>query len=257
MIAGIGFALVSGPLGSLMLWRRLAFFGDTLAHSALSGVALGFALHMMPLVGVLIVSLTIAVTLGLIRHRTSISLDTLLAIISHSALAVGLIFFSVLKGVKLELSSYLFGEILAVNKNDILQIYIGGGCILAAIIMNWSKFLMISISEELAASTGIHVMRTRVLFMILMALTIAIALKIIGALLMTALLIIPAATSRIFSKSPEQMAFFGSVLSILAVILGIQGSLYTNTPTTPTIVVSALGIFIATIIIFNLTKRKN
>ncbi len=245
LAAGIALALVAGPLGSVVVWRRMAYFGDTLAHAALLGVALAVAADKLPMVGVGIIGVLIAVLLFWLEKQRELSTDTLLGILSHSALALGLIVLSVIQaqGFNINLMSYLFGDLLAVDQSDLMLIY--GSVVLILLVFSQilSPLISISVNEELARVDGVAVEKVRFVFMILLALVIAVALKVVGILLITALLIIPAATARLFSKSPKQMVLMSVMVSVVAVVLGLFSSLSWDFPTGPAIVVSASFLF--------------
>lgn len=245
LAAGFALALVVGPLGSVVVWRRMAYFGDTLAHAALLGVALAIAAEQLPIVGVGVIGVSIAVLLFWLEKQRDLSTDTLLGILSHSALALGLIVLSVIQaqGFNINLMSYLFGDLLAVNQSDLVLMYGSVFIILGVFSQILSPLISISVNEELARVDGIAVEKIRFVFMILLAMVIAVALKVVGILLITALLIIPAATARIFSKSPRQMVLLSVLMAIVAVVLGLYSSLSWDFPTGPAIVVSASCLF--------------
>ena len=245
LAAGIALALVVGPLGSVVVWRRMAYFGDTLAHAALLGVALAIAAEQLPMLGVGLVGVLLAVLLFWLEKQGDLSTDTLLGILSHSALALGLIVLSVIQtqGFNINLMSYLFGDLLAVGVFDLVLMYGSVVIILLVFSQILSPLISISVNEELARIDGIAVEKIRFIFMILLALVIAVALKVVGILLITALLIIPAATARLYSKSPKQMVMLSVLVAIAAVVLGLLVSLGWDFPTGPAIVVSASLLF--------------
>lgn len=245
LAAGIALALVVGPLGSVVVWRRMAYFGDTLAHAALLGVALAVAADQLPMAGVALIGVLIAVILFWLEKQRDLSTDTLLGILSHSALALGLIVLSVIQtqGFNINLMSYLFGDLLAVNQSDLMLMYGSVAIILLVFSQILSPLISMSVNEELARVDGVAVEKIRFIFMILLALVIAVALKVVGILLITALLIIPAANARLFSKSPKQMVLMSVLMAIIAVVLGLYSSLNWDFPTGPAIVVSASLLF--------------
>ena len=253
LAAGIALALVVGPLGSVVVWRRMAYFGDTLAHAALLGVALAVAAEQLPMTGVVLIGVLIAVLLFWLEKQRELSTDTLLGILSHSALALGLIVLSVIQsqGFNINLMSYLFGDLLAVNQSDLVLMYGSAFIILLVFSRLLSPLISISVNEELARVDGVAVEKVRFVFMILLALVIAVALKVVGILLITALLIIPAATARLFSKSPRQMVVTSIVISVIAVVLGLYSSLSWDIPTGPAIVVSASCLFFVSRIVLS------
>lgn len=249
LIAGVGIALCVGPLGCFVVWRRMAYYGDTMAHSALLGVALSFLFDFSLSIGVFVVALLVSfILMGLQRHK-SLPTDSLLGILSHSSLAIGLVLVAFMSWVRIDLEAYLFGDILAVSKSDIATIYIGGFLILSALAYMWRDLLAATLSEDLALVEGFHPDRSKLVFMVLMAGVVAIAIKIVGILLITALLIIPPATARRFSSTPETMAVLACVFGSIAVLIGLGGSLEFDTPSGPSIVVAAMILFGVTLIV--------
>ncbi len=248
LIAGIGVALTAGPLGCFVVWRRMAYFGDTMAHSALLGVALSLFFQINLLIAVFGVAVVVSLLLLALQRRQSLSADALLGILSHSALAIGLVLVAFMTWVRIDLIAFLFGDILAVTRTDIALIWGGGVLVLAALVRLWRPLIASTVSEDVAEAEGMKPAQTRLLFMLLMALVIAIAMKIVGIMLITALLIIPAATARRFSASPELMAVLASLIGALAVIGGLFGSLSYDTPSGPSIVVAALLLFILSLL---------
>ncbi len=248
LIAGIGVALVTGPLGCFIVWRRMAYFGDTISHSALLGVALSFLLNINLMLGIFGVAVIVAASLMLLQQRHSLSSDVLLGILSHSTLALGLVIVAFMSWIRVDLMAFLFGDILSVSKQDLLFIYIGGLMVLGMLAYIWRPLLAVTVSEDLARAEGINPTIPRIIFMLLLAIVIAIAMKIIGVLLITALLIIPAATARRFAKTPVAMATIASICGVLAVTAGLFGSLKLDTPSGPSIVVAGLIIFLISLI---------
>ena len=244
IVAGLGVAAVTGPLGCFMVWRRLAYFGDSLAHSALLGVALGIMLGIDLTLGILATVFILATLLVLLQNRSRLASDTLLGIMSHGSLAIGLVVLSFFQSVRIDLMGYLFGDILAVSATDIAWI-LGGGCITLILLARiWQPLLLLTVHEGLAQAEGVPVTRIRLLYVLLVALVVALGMKVVGILLMTALLIIPAAAARQISRTPEAMAIYASLIGGLAVTAGLSGSLTWDTPAGPSVVVAALLIFV-------------
>ena len=243
LVGGLGVALVVGPFGSFVVWRRLAYFGDTLAHSALLGVALGFLLEINLTLGILVVCQVLAALLFFGQRQKQLSSDTLLGILSHGALSVGLVALVFMETVRVDLMAYLFGDILAIGKADLYWIYFGGGGALAGLMLLWKPLLAITIHEDLARIEGVPVDRINCGFLGLVALVVAIMMKIVGLLLVTSLLIIPAATARRFARNPEQMAIFASLIGCFAVLGVLFGSYRWDTPAGPSIVIAACVLF--------------
>lgn len=256
LIAGAAVALVAGPFGCLIVWRRMAYFGNTMAHSALLGAVLAVLLEVDAMLGVFVVAAAVALALVLLRRWTTLAEDSLLGILAHATLALGLVLAALLVWVRIDLIAYLFGDILAVSRLDIAIVTGGGALLLGALALVWRPLLAATVSTELAAAEGMHPERARIVFMVLMAALIAIAMKIIGILLITSLLIIPAATARRFAHGPEQMAAVAAGLGVLAVVGGLFGSLRLDTPSGPSIVVAALALFLASLVVPRLSPAE-
>ena len=256
LLGGIGVALLAGPLGCFIVWRRLAYFGDTLSHSALLGVAMALLLDMNITVTVFIISVVVSMLLIFLQRRASLSSDALLGLLAHSTLAVGLLVLAFMTWVRVDLMGLLFGDILAITVMDIAIIWIGGLTVLVFISFIWKPLLASTVSYEIAVAEGLRPDLANFLFMVLMAGVIAISMKIVGVLLITALLIIPAATARRFSGNPEIMAEMASILGAASVWLGLEGSLKWDTPAGPSIVVAALAFFIISVLPLPKFKRQ-
>ena len=248
LLAGAGVALIAGPLGCFIVWRRMAYFGDTMAHSALLGVALSVLFDVNITLGVFVVATFGALALIMMQRRAPLSSDALLGILSHLMLALGIVIVAMMTWLRIDLMAFLFGDILAVSWTDIVVVYAGGALILAFLIFIWRPLLAGTVSSELAAAEGLHPERARIIFMLLMAAVIAIAMKIVGILLITSLLIIPAAAARRFAPTPEMMAVLAAIIGVIAVCVGLFGSLTWDTPSGPSIVVAAAMIFLLSLL---------
>ena len=246
-LAGIGVAIIAAPLGCFVIWRRLAYFGDTLAHGALLGVALGILLNINPVTTVFVGSSTIALLLLALQKRVLIASDSLLGLLSHATLALGLVVISFMTWVRIDINALLFGDILSVSRLDILLIVGAGAVILTILSYFWSPLFATTVNRELAQAEGINTRATELIFMLLLAATIAIAMEIVGILLITALLIIPAAAARRIASGPESMAFIATAIGVVSVAGGLGGSFRFDTPSGPSIVVAALLIFLVTL----------
>ena len=246
VLAGIGLALVTGPTGCFIVWRRLAYFGETIAHSALLGVAIAILTDLHLAVGIFAVAAVIVLAMFYLERRDSLPTDTLLGLFSHGGLALGIVLLSFFPGMRLDLHALLFGDILAVSRLDLAAIWIGGAAGLAVLWWIWRPLLAATVSTELAAVAGLRPERARLIFGVLLAAVIAASIKIVGVLLIVALLIVPAATVRRFASSPEKMAAGAAAMGILAVTGGLFASATLDTPSGPSIVVAALALFILT-----------
>ena len=232
-LGGIGVALIAGPLGSFIVWRRMAYFGDTLAHSALLGVAVGILLGVNTTASVILVCTAIAVLLVLLQNQRYLAGDTLLGILAHSSLSLGMVVIAILATLRIDLISLLFGDILAISRADLLWIYAGGAAALGVLAFIWRPLLAVTVHEDLARVEGVPVVAVRLVFMLLIGVVIGFALKIVGILLITSLLIIPAATARRFATTPEQMAVLAALVGSIAVLGGLSGSWVWDTPQRP------------------------
>jgi zinc transport system permease protein len=248
VLAGIGVALVAGPLGCFIVWRRLAYFGDTLSHAALLGVALAFLFEINITLAVFAVSACVSIALLLLQKRATLSSDALLGLLAHSALALGLVVLAFMTWVRMDLMGFLFGDILAVSRIDVGIIWLGGAIVLVILALIWRPFFAATVNRELAEAENMNPDRANIIFMLLMAAVIAISMKIVGVLLITAMLIIPAAAARRFASGPEQMAILAAVIGAASVVGGLFGSLEWDTPAGPSIVVAALGLFVLSIL---------
>ncbi len=244
LLAGVGVAAVAGPLGAFVVWRRMAYFGDTLAHSALLGIALGILADINLNLAVVLCCLLLSLLLVSLQRKRLIATDTLLGIMAHSALSLGMVAISFLPDVRIDLTGYLFGDLLAVTREDLYWIYGGGALVVGLLIKLWTPLLAITVDEELAQVEGVPVARVRLALMLLVGIVIAVAMKIVGVLLITSLLIIPAAAARRLSRTPEQMALRASAIGAVAVCLGLGASYQWDTPAGPSVVVSAALLFL-------------
>ena len=244
LMGGVGVALVTGPVGCFIVWRKMAYFGNSMSHTALLGVAIGFLFGVDLRLGILVSCIGLALVLLALQSRKTLSTDTLLGILAHTALSVGIIAVSVLETLRVDLMGYLFGDILAVGALDLWWIYLGGAAALAVLAWLWRGLLAVTVNEELASAEGIPTFAVKLVFMLLIAFIIAIAMKLIGILLITSMLIIPAAAARRFSKTPEQMAALAVLAGVVSVVVGLWASVEWNSPAGPCIVVAAAALFL-------------
>jgi len=258
LVAGLGIAIVTGPLGCFVIWRRLSYFGDTLAHSALLGVTLAYTMEYNIAISVFIVSSLIALILIDLQKRTNLPGDALLGLLAHSSLAVGLLVIGFLASIRFDIMGLLFGDILAVTVDDLLIIWIGGPLILFILKLIWKSLFASTVNYELAEAEGLNPDRAKAIFTILMAGIIAISIKMVGLLLITGMLIIPAAMARNISTSPQRMVIYSVLGGLLSVILGLFTSLEFNTSSGPSIIAASLFLFILSLLnIKQSIKLKN
>jgi zinc transport system permease protein len=247
LIAGVVVAVVAGPFGCFVVWRKMAYFGDTMAHSALLGVTLSLLLEVHPGIGVFIVATGIGIALVGLQRRADLPADTVLGILSHSTLALGLLAIATLAGTRIDLMSYLFGDVLTVTASELKLMLLLGPCALLALLFIWRPLLAGTVNRDLAQAETRQPAATELVYLILLSAVIAMAIKVIGILLITALLVIPAATARRFAGTPEMMAVLASIIGAVAVAAGLLLSLNADTPAAPAIVVVALAMFLVSV----------
>ena len=254
-LAGVGVALAAAPLGCFIVWRRMAYFGDATAHAAVLGVALALALEVPVFAGALVVCLVMATLVSSLTGR-GYAMDTLLGVMAHSSLAVGLVAVSFLDGIRIDLMAYLFGDILAVGKTDLAIIWGGAVLVLALVVYRWSGLLLATMNPDLAHASGVSPRREQLILTIALAIVVAVAIKVVGILLIAAMLIIPAATARPFCKTPEAMAVTAAFIGAAASLIGLRASYQLDTPTGPTIVCMVALMFAFSSIFWNLSDRR-
>ncbi len=253
-LAGLGVAVAAAPLGCFVVWRRMAYFGEATAHAAILGVALSLALALPVFAGVLAVALMMALTVSTLSGR-GYAMDTLLGVLAHSSLAAGLVAVSFLTGVRIDLMAYLFGDILAVSRGDLAVIWGGAAIVTALVGWRWSGLLTATLNPDLAYASGIDPRREQLVLTLALAVVVAVAIKVVGALLIAAMLIVPAAAARPFSRNPETMALVAVVIGALSALGGLAASWHLDTPTGPTIVCVAALIFAASAMAAPLRRR--
>mgnify|MGYP003303317442 FL=1 len=240
LFAGIGIAFVTGPLGCFVVWRRLSYFGDTLAHSALLGVTIAYSLDFNIAVSIFFISSAIALILIQLQRKTNLPSDALLGLLAHSSLAVGLVVIGFLTFIRFDIMGLLFGDILAVNKKDLFIIWFGGALILIVLKLIWKPLFASTVNYELAEAEGLNPDKAKAIFTVLLAALIAISIKLVGVLLITGMLIIPTAMARNLSDNPKKMVVFSIIGGLLSVFIGLFSSLEFNTPSGPSIIAAAL-----------------
>ncbi len=244
-LAGVGVGLAAAPLGCFVVWRRMAYFGDATAHAAILGIALSIAFSLPVFLGALIVALAMAVTVSLLSDR-GFAMDTLLGVLAHSALAFGLVAASFLSGVRLDLMAYLFGDILAVSRGDLAVIWGGAVLVLGLLTWRWSALLMATLNADLAQASGIDPRREQLVLTLALACVVAVSIKVVGVLLIAAMLVVPAAAARPLARTPEAMAVIAAVIGAASALGGLLASYRFDTPTGPTMVCVAALCFALT-----------
>ncbi|CAM3158505.1 metal ABC transporter permease [Paracoccus nototheniae] len=243
LLAGLGLALVAGPLGSFVVWRRMAYFGDSTAHAAILGVAFALAFDISIYAGTLTVAVAMACLVSALVARGQ-AMDTMLGVLSHSALALGLVAISFVPAARSDLSSYLFGDILAVGRADLALIWTGAALVLGLLILRWQRLVTSSLNEELAMAAGIDPRVERLVLSLCLAVVVALAIRVVGSLLISAMLIVPAAAARGWARTPERMAAAAALIAAGSVAAGLWASLHLDTPAGPSIVTAAAAFFV-------------
>ncbi|MFC0308441.1 zinc ABC transporter permease subunit ZnuB [Gallibacterium trehalosifermentans] len=250
-LTGMLLSLITAPLGAFVVWRKMAYFGDTLSHSALLGIALGIVLNLNPYLAIIMLIILLALALVWLENNTHFAVDTLLGIIAHTSLSLGVVTIGLIGGIRVDLMNYLFGDLLAINYQDLLWIGIGVVVVFSILCYSWSGLISATVNPELAQIEGINVKRSRLILMLLTAITIGLSMKFVGALIITSLLIIPAATARRFARTPESMALIAIMISMLAVSGGLLLSAFYDTAAGPSVVLCSSLLFI-----FSLFKKQ-
>jgi zinc transport system permease protein len=245
LAAGVGVAAAAGPLGCFVAWRRMAYFGETVAHAALLGIALGLVLGTLPALGAVAVCAAVAVLMAVLERSGKVAADTLLAILAHGALSLGLIVLAFMERVRVDLLGFLFGDILAVTAVDVGLVYGGGALVLAGLAAVWRPLLAVTVHEELARVEGVPAGRVRLLFALLVAIAVALAMKVVGVLLVVSLLMIPAGAARFLARTPAGAAAVAAAVGCVAVVGGLAASYAFDAPAGPSIVAAALALFAA------------
>ncbi|MDC0457317.1 metal ABC transporter permease [Alphaproteobacteria bacterium] len=255
ILAGIAVALISGLVGCFVVWRRMSYYGESIAHSSLLGVGLGILMGIGINLGVIFTCLLFGILFLWLQQSKVLSSDTLLGVLAHLALSVGVIVIS-MNRVKIDIHSFLFGDILTVTQNDLWGMYLAVLVVVIIICLNWSSLLLVTIDEDLAKAEGVNPLFINLLLTSILTIVVAVSIQIIGLLLITSMLIIPAAASRRLVNSPETMAVVATVIGILSVIIGIFLSVEIDAPSGPSIVVvSAVLFFLSPVLAILLNKK--
>ena len=257
VLAGLIMVAIAAPMGCLMVWQRLAFLSDTLGHAAVMGVGLGLILQVSPIYGVLAVVLVIVLALSRVSHFNNALSETTLAIISHTGLAAGIVLVGLIPGPAVNLEAILFGDLLATTPADLLNLLVTTLVLLALLLRYWRSFVAVSVSREIAQAEGVEVRRVQALLYIMIALLVAVMMKVMGVLLIAAMLVIPTSSARLFSRSPEQMVLISGLFGMGALAGGLTSSFHFDWQTGPAIVLSATALLLLTLAAKRLINRRS
>jgi zinc transport system permease protein len=251
LMAGLMIAVIAGVIGCFIVWRRMAYFGDSLAHSALLGIAIGLISGIGMTASILIISVVFAGLLLWLQHRRVMATDALLGILAHGGLSSAVVLIALAR-IPVDLHGLLFGDILTVASGDLMVIAAGGAVILAALGLFWQRLLLMTINEDLARAEGVNTFLMQLIFLGLIAVTVAISVRMVGVLLITSMLIIPAATARQFAATPAGMAGMAAIAGVMAVLGGMTFSLAADTPTGPSMVLCLAVLFTVSLLVTRL-----
>ena len=255
ILAGIAVALISGLVGCFVVWKRMSYYGESIAHSSLLGVGFAILMGVSINLGIVFTCLLFGILFLWLQHSKVLSSDTLLGVLAHVTLALGIIIISLNK-IKIDIHAFLFGDILTVSSSDLWAMYLGVLIAVFLICYNWSSLLLVTIDEDLAKAEGVNTLNINLLFTSILTIVVAISIQIIGLLLITAMLIIPAAASRRLTNSPETMALVATFIGIVSVILGILLSVEIDAPSGPSIVLVSAILFFLSPILSIFTNKK-
>lgn len=255
-LAGLALVCATGPLGCFVLWGRMAYFGDAMGHAAMLGVALALAVGWPVPAGTILVAVILALIIVRLSGRTYSS-DTILGVLAHGSLAAGLVAASLVPALRLNLEAFLFGDILSVTMREVWLTAAIAALVLIVLVSRWQNILTSIMHEEMAAASGIRPGFERLVLTLALAVIVAASIRLVGTLLIAALLVIPAAAARAFARTPEGMAVFAFLLGALSILGGLWASLTFDTPAGPSIVLTAvLGFVFSQIYPGRFTRRK-
>ena len=248
LVAGILLAVAASFVGVFVVLRRISFFGDAVGHFAFTGIALGFLVGINPILAAVVFSILIALGIGYLDERSTLASDTTIGVFFAGAVAFGIFLIGLLTGYRADLFQYLFGDILAITTSDILTAAVLLGAVLLITAFIWRPLIAATFNRDLARVYDIPVRRAEYLFLVLLATVASLSIKTVGILLVTALLIVPAAAAKNVSKSFRQLLTLTVAISLVSVVGGLLGSYYWNTASGPTIVLTSLFFFVVTLI---------
>lgn len=248
LLAAILMGTLCPLLGVFVVVRRMSFFGDAIAHSAFTGIALGLLLGVDPSYSAVGFAVVVALGMGYLQANSRIPSDTIIGVFFSGAAAIGILLIGLLQGYRVNLFSFLFGDILTVDAGNLMVV----GALLivvgAVITVLRRPLLQIALNRDLAAAQGVPVSLMEYTLMVLLAVTVAVSIKLVGIILVTAMLIIPAAAARNVSKTLHQMFGFALVFGVFSAVVGLFGSYALNTASGPTIVLVGIALFIASLV---------
>ena len=249
LVAGIAVGLICSFMGTFLVLRRYSLFGDGIAHVAFGGISVGLFLGVFPLWTAFIVSILGGLGLQKLRQSTTISGDSAVAVVLVSGLAVGVILVSSSGGFSVDLFSFLFGSILLISQEDTIMILAISAGIIATLTILQKQFLHLTFNEEQAKLSGMRTTLLNYAFVVLASITVVTSMRLVGILLISALIVIPNITAMMFGKGFKKTVLISMSISVISVVSGILLSYALNVAPSGTIVVIAVGILIGTLVL--------
>jgi len=249
LIAGIAVGLICSFMGTFLVLRRYSLFGDGIAHVAFGGISVGLFLGVFPLWTAFIVSIFGGLGLQKLRQSTKISGDSAVAVVLVSGLAVGVILVSASGGFSVDLFSFLFGSILLISNEDTIMILGISAGIIATLTIMQKQFLHLTFNEEQAKLVGLRTTLLNYAFVVLASITVVTSMRLVGILLISALIVIPNISAMMFGKGFKKTVIISMSISVISVVSGILVSYFLNVAPSGTIVVIAVGILVGTLIL--------
>ncbi|MBI4849592.1 MAG: metal ABC transporter permease [Nitrospirae bacterium] len=235
-------------VGNFVVLRRMSFFSDAISHSAFAGIAVGALLGIDLSVSSVVVAILISMLIAVLSEKTSLSHDTVIGIAFSGSIASGMLVMGMLKGYRADIFTYLFGDILAITNTDLLLLFVIGVLCISALLFFSKPFLQITFNRDLAQVEGINVRLFEYLLFFIIAIVVTVSLKIIGIILVTSLLVVPAAAAKNLALSMRRLFALSCIFGLVSGITGLMLSVYLNTPSGPTIVLVSVGIFFLTML---------
>jgi zinc transport system permease protein len=256
ILVGLILGVLLAVIGVLVVLRRMSFFADAIGHSALTGIAIGLLLNINPFMAAIVFSILLAGLIAYVRQKSELHFDTLLGVFFPAAVALGVILIQLTPGFQTDLISFLFGDILTVSP---LDVGLSGGLaiiVLTLLLYTGKALLTIAFDASLAKSQGIAVAAYELLFLLMLASVIALSIKLVGVILVTAMLVIPAASAHNMARSLGTMFGLSVAFSVLAVLFGMIASAILSVPSGPTIVLASAMLFTLTFV-WRVTKSAS
>ncbi len=257
LLAALFLAPLCALLGVFVTARRMAFFSDTVSHAALAGVGIGFWLGLSnPTWPLIVVSLLIAAAILWLKENTELLTDTIMALLLSGSVAAGMLILSLLKSRPGDIHRFLFGDILAIGPQEVWQAGLLCAGVGAGLFARLTELSLITVQEEMAQVCGVRVRTLNYLFVIVLTLTVAITIRLLGIILVTSLLVIPPAAARLLSRNLRQQILLSLLTGLLGGLGGTALSYQLNAPCGPTIVLACLALFLVSLLLAQLTRRK-